>query len=148
MNSYRQILYHIVFCTFYRKNTIPTDQHEPLFKYINGIIKSRRCVLLEINGTENHLHILCALHPSLALADLIKEIKTATNSWMKASGNYPRFSSWAEGSCSLTYSHREKEIIINYIRNQKIRHHTLSFEDEYRMLLKEHGIEADEKYIF
>ena len=38
--------------------------------------------------------------------------------------------------------------IINYIKNQKEHHKKVSFEDEYRELLREHGIEWDEKYIF
>jgi len=148
MNSYRQILYHIVFCTFDRKNNIPNENQDELYKFIWGIIKNRKGVLYRINGMENHLHILSDLHPTVALSDFIKEIKTATNTWMKASGNYPKFTSWAEGYCALTYSIRDKDMIVNYIKNQQEHHKKVSFEDEYRSLLRENGIEWDEKYIF
>lgn len=148
MNSYRSILYHIVFCTYNRENTIPTDQQEALYKYIWGLIKNQKSFLYRINGTENHIHILSDLHPTVALSDYIKEIKTASNSWMKETGNYPKFTSWAEGSASLTYAHRDKELIINYIKNQKEHHKRISFEDEYRALLDEHGIKIDERYLF
>jgi REP element-mobilizing transposase RayT len=148
MNSYRQILYHIVFCTYNRHNTIPDEYQEVLYKYIWGIIKNRKGVLYQINGTENHIHIISDLHPTVALSDFIKEIKTASNIWMKSTGNYPAFTSWAEGSCSLTYAFRDKEMIVNYIKNQKEHHRKVTFEDEYRALLKEHGIEPDERYIF
>ena len=148
MNSYRQILYHIVFCTYNRENTIPIDQQEALYKDIWGIITKRKGVLYRINGMENHIHILSDLHPTVALADFIKEIKTASNLWMKETGRYPEFSSWAEGSCSLTYTYRDKEMIVNYIKNQKEHHKKATFEDEYRSLLKEHGVEVDERYIF
>jgi REP element-mobilizing transposase RayT len=79
MNSYRQILYHIVFCTYRRENTLPEEHHEELYRYIWGIIKKRNSVLYRMNGTENHIHILSDLHPGIALSDYIKEIKTATN---------------------------------------------------------------------
>jgi len=148
MNSYRQILYHIVFCTYDRVNTIPADQQEALYKYITGIIANRKCVLYRINGMENHIHILSDLNPTVALSNYIKEIKTASNAWMKKSGNYPKFTSWAEGSCSLTYAYRDKQMIDNYIMNQKEHHKKVTFEDEYRALLKEHGLDADERYIF
>ena len=148
MNSYRQILYHIVFCTYDHKNTIPNENQDELYKFIWGIIKNRKGVLYRINGMENHLHILSDLHPTIALSDFIKEIKTATNTWMKANGNYPKFTSWAEGYCALTYSIRDKEIIVNYIKNQQEHHKKISFEDEYRALLRENGIEWDEKYLF
>ena len=37
-------------------------------------------------------------------------------------------------------------LIINYIKNQKEHHKTISFEEEYRQFLIENGIEIDEKY--
>lgn len=148
MNSYRQILYHIVFCTYNRENTIPVDHQEALYKYLWGIITKRKGVLYRINGMENHIHILSDLHPTIALADFIKEIKTASNAWMKETGNYPKFTSWAEGSCAVTYAFRDKAMIVNYIKNQKEHHKKMTFEEEYRELLKEHGVEVDERYIF
>ena len=148
MNSYRQILYHIVFCTYRRENTLLVEHHDELYRYIWGIIKKRNCILYRINGTENHIHILSDLHPTMALSDYIKEIKTASNFWMKESGNFPDFISWAEGYCALTYSYRDKDVIINYIKKQKEHHKNVDFEGEYRCLLKKAGIEADEKYIF
>ena len=97
MNSYRQSLFHIVFCTYKRKNTLSEIRHEELYKYIWGIIKKRKSVLYRINGTENHIHIFCDIHSTIGLADFVKEIKTATNTWMTASGNFPKFESWAKG---------------------------------------------------
>ena len=148
MNSYRQILYHIVFCTHDRNNTLPIDKHEELYKYIWGIIKNRNGVLYQINGMENHIHILSDLHPTVSLADFIKDIKTGSNLWMKPSGNFPAFSSWAAGYAALTYSYKDKNILVNYIRNQKQHHKKITFEDEYRTMLTEAGIKWDEKYLF
>ena len=148
MNSYRQILYHIVFCTYNRQKTIPEIYQEELYRYIWGIIKSKKSVLYRINGTENHIHILSDLHPTIALSDFMRDIKKSTNIWMKKTGRYPLFTSWAEGSCILTYSFRDKEKIINYIKNQKEHHNKVSFEDEYLTLLKESGIDYDDRYVF
>ena len=148
MNSYRQILYHIVFCTHNRKNTLPLAFHDELYKYIWGVIQNRKGFLYKIGGTENHIHILSDLHPTVCLSDYIKDIKTSSNLWMKKSDNFPLFESWAERSCSLTYSIKEKEILINYIKNQKEHHREITFEDEFRQLLKSNGIEWDEKYLF
>ena len=148
MNSYRQSLFHIVFCTYRRKNTLPEAQHEELYKYIWGIIKTRKSVLYRINGTGNHIHVFCDVHSSTSLANFIKEIKTAANTWIKESGNFPGFESWAEGYCGLSYSKKDKDMIVNYIKNQKEHHKVYTFEDELRALLIEHGIEFDEKFLF
>jgi REP element-mobilizing transposase RayT len=148
MNSYRQILYHIVFCTYCRQEVLPREYHEELYKYIWGIINNRGCVLYRINGTENHIHILSDLNPMVCLSDYIKEIKTASNRWMKQSGHFPYFQHWAEGSCALTYNLRDKDMIANYIKRQKEHHLQESFEDEYKRILAENGIQWDERYIF
>ena len=36
--------------------------------------------------------------------------------------------------------------VIEYIKNQQEHHKKITFEDEYRKLLKEHNIEIDESY--
>ena len=148
MNSYRQILYHVVFCTYKRKPSLPEDQHEKLYKFISGILKRRKCTLYQINGTENHIHVLSDLHPTLCLADYIKEIKTASTLWMKKNGNFPDFEHWANGYFAGTYHIQEKNKVLNYIKLQKEKHKMINLEKEYKKLLDEHGINWDERYIF
>lgn len=146
--SYRQILYQIVFCTKYR-NPVITDIHcEELYKYIWGVIKNKKCTLFRINGIEDHIHILSDLHPSVALADFVKEIKVASSLWMKASGLFPDFEGWAEGYGAFTYSIKERDRVINYIKKQKEHHRNITFNDEYKNLLDEHGVAYDENHLF
>ena len=91
MSAYRKILYHIVFRTKCSEKTINQNHSTELKKYIWGIIRNKKCVLYRINGMEDHIHILSDLHPSIALADYIKEIKVASSKWMKESGLFPNF---------------------------------------------------------
>ena len=127
---------------------MPIEHHDELYKYLWGIVKNHKGILYRINGLENHVHILCDLNPTILLADLIKELKIGSNKWMKQTGFFPKFESWADGYFAATYSYKDKEMIINYIKNQKEHHKKINFEEEYRSLLKEHGIDWDEKYIF
>ncbi len=62
---------------------------------------------------------------------------------MKESGLFPEFSGWQEGYGAFTYSLKDKETIINYIKNQKHHHRTETFDDEFKKLLAEHGIEPE-----
>jgi len=146
MSSYRQILYHLIFRTKYSQKVLNLEHSEDLYKYIGGIIKNKKCFLYRINGMEDHIHILSDLHPSIALADYMRDIKTATSIWIKDSGNFPGFMGWADGYAALTYALRDKEMIINYIKNQREHHKSNTFEEEYRKLLNEFGIEIDERY--
>ena len=145
--SYYQILYHIVFGTKYRNNTISPQHSEELYKYIWGILKNKGCTLYRINGIENHIHLLVSLHPSVALSDLMKTIKVSSSVWMKQSSFFPDFIGWQDGYAAFTCTHREKEIIIQYIKNQQSHQQNESFLDEYKRLLVENQIDFDEKYL-
>ncbi len=145
--SYRQIFYQIVFGTKYRKPTIATEFEEELYKYIYGIIKNKNCKLYRINGIEDHIHIMSDLHPSVCLSDYVKDIKVASSIWMKASGKFPAFEGWQDKYGAFTYSIREKDVIVDYIKNQKEHHKTESFYDEFKRLLLENAIVFDEKYL-
>ncbi len=143
MGTYRQILYHIVFGTKYREPAIIEKNESELYRYIWGILKNKKCKLYRINGMPDHVHILCDLHPDVSLSSLIKDIKIATNLWIKESGLFPEFTNWQEGYGAFTYSVKEKETIINYIKNQKEHHRNENFEQEFSKLLKENGIECE-----
>ncbi|WP_308006529.1 IS200/IS605 family transposase [uncultured Chryseobacterium sp.] len=145
MGTYRQIFYHIVFGTKHREQTINEENESELYKYIWGILKNKKCKLYRINGMPDHIHIFCDLHPNINLSNLVKDIKVATNLWMKESGLFPEFSGWQEGYGAFTYSLKDKETIINYIKNQKHHHKTETFYDEFKKLLAEHGIEPELK---
>ncbi len=146
MSSYRQILYHLVFRTKDSRKTLVQENTHELYSYIMGFIKNKNCFLYRINGMEEHIHILSDLHPSIALADFMRDMKTASSIWLKNSGKFPQFEGWSDGYAAITYSWSDKETIINYIKNQQEHHRNESFEDELRRLLKEQGIEVDEKY--
>jgi REP element-mobilizing transposase RayT len=146
MSSYRQILYHIIFRTKYGHPTINPEHKKELYKYIWGIIKNRRSVLYQINGIEDHVHILTDLHPSVALADFLKDIKVASSIWMKDSGMFPKFKGWAEGYGAFTYAYRDKKMISNYIKKQEEHHKKVGFKEEYIRFLKEHGVDYEEQF--
>ena len=146
MSSYRQNLFHIIFRT---KNNIPAikvENADQLFAYISGIIKNKNSHLYRINGIENHIHILTDIHPSISLADFVKDIKVSSSLWIKASGLFPSFCGWADGYGSFTCSFKDINKIIDYIKNQREHHRKKSFEEEYRRLLMESGISIDERY--
>jgi REP element-mobilizing transposase RayT len=147
MSSHRQILYHIIFETKNRKLAINPDHKEMLYKYIWGIIKNKNCMLYQINGGNDHIHILSDLHPSISLANFVKDIKVSTSVWMKESGHFPEFKGWAEGYAAFTYGYRDKAMIMNYIKNQEEHHRKVSSRDEYIIFLRKFGVDYDDRFI-
>lgn len=143
---YLQCLYHIIIRTKYSKRTLPLHSSEQLYKYISGIVKNKKSVLCQINGVEDHIHMLVDIHPTIALSDFVKDVKVASSIWLKANPDFPKFYSWSVGYAALTYSYRDKQMIINYIKKQRIHHNRVTFEEEYRNLLVSEGIKIDDRY--
>jgi len=146
-NTYTQILYHIVFSTKNRAPVLHADRREDLFRYIWGIHQGLKCHLYRVNAMEDHLHVLTSLHPSLSLADYMRELKTGTSRWISKEGIFPGFTGWQDGYGAFTISMREKDAVIRYIKDQQIHHQQTDYLDEYRHLLKEAKIQYDDQYI-
>ena len=144
--SYTNLLYHAVFCTKYRKNTIPESHEQELYAYITSIISNKKSKLYSIGGIENHLHLLFGMHPTFALSDFMRDIKEHSSKWLRQNPNFPNFEGWAVGFAAFTYSLKDKQMIINYIKKQKKHHKVGKFEDEYKQFLIDNGIEIDERY--
>jgi len=148
MSTYTQILYQLVFSTKNREKTMITPEQEKLYRFIWGILKNKKCHLYQIGGVEDHLHIITHIHPTIAPAPLIKDIKLAATDFIKSENIFKNFRGWQEGYGAFTYSYSVKDTLINYVKNQHIHHKQFSFREEYIELLEEHGIAFDEKYLF
>jgi REP element-mobilizing transposase RayT len=144
--SYTRLLYHIVFRTKHGENAIPEQHEKELYAYIMGIISNKKSKLYRIGGVANHIHMLVDIHPTFAVSDFMKELKEYSSKWLKANPNFPKFEGWAVSFAAFTYNLNDKQTIIDYIKNQKEHHKTVSFEEEYRNFLIENGIEIDERY--
>jgi len=147
MSTYTQILYQIIFSTAGRQNILRPTGRQELFLYISGIIHRRKCQLYFINGVEDHIHIVTHLHPTVALADLVKDIKVGSSIWIKEQGVFPGFNGWQSGYAAMTYSVEAKNHLKSYVLNQEEHHRKTSFREEFRKLLNDHEIDFDEKYL-
>jgi REP element-mobilizing transposase RayT len=147
MSTHTQIYYHIVFATKDRVPVLKADRREDLFRYIWGIVKNRNSHLYRVNGAEDHVHILTSLHPTVNLADFVKDTKTGTSLWIKEKSVFPSFSHWQDGYGAFTHSKGEIDALIEYIKGQAEHHRRTTFAEEYRKLLVEAGVEFDERYI-
>ena len=147
MSTYTQILYQIVYSTWYREPTLTKPNRSRLFAYIAGILRKQNCFVYEVNGIEDHVHIVTHIHPSVALADLVKSIKLASTDLIKNNNLFPKFRGWQDGYAAFTYSNDQKDRLIQYVKNQEEHHRKKTFKEELVELLKEHGVPYDEKYL-
>jgi REP element-mobilizing transposase RayT len=120
------------------------ENSQQLFSYLSGILKNKNCFVYSVNGISDHLHLLSDIHPSIPLADLMRDLKASSSLWIKKSGIFPLFESWAEGYSAFSVSWADKNRIIDYIKNQQVHHLKENFEDELRRIILENGIEINE----
>jgi len=146
-DSYTNLLYHIVFSTKDRRPLITSEIEPQLYDYIGGIIRGLGGICLELNGTEDHVHLLAKLRPDWALSDILRELKANATGWMHDVFPELKDFSWQRGYGAFTVSKSNVPAVVSYIENQRTHHQTQTFQDEYHEFLKKHGVEYDERYV-
>jgi REP element-mobilizing transposase RayT len=147
-NTYSQIYIQIVFAVKGKQNLIPKDNREELHKYITGIVQNRGQKMLAIFCMQDHTHVFIGLQPSIAISDLVRDIKAGSskfindNKWMKGKFN------WQEGFGAFSYSRSHIDNVIHYILTQLEHHRKKSFREEYIEFLTKYAIDYNEKYLF
>ncbi|MCP4659533.1 MAG: IS200/IS605 family transposase [bacterium] len=131
---------HLVFSTKNRTELIPAAVEGDLYATTAELVAQMRGELLEINGTSDHVHLLVALQSDVAVADLLHSIKLKSTNWMmKPNGPGLPFA-WQRGYGAFSVSLSQLPAIRRYIQRQKEHHRRVSFADEFRELLEEHGL--------
>ncbi len=146
--TFSQIYIQAVFAVEGRANLLQKPWREEVFKYMAGIIKGKNQKPIIVNGVANHVHLFIGLKPSLALSDLVRDIKNNTSNFINTQKFVPGKFSWQEGYGSFSYAHSQIEQVYQYILNQEEHHRKKTFKEEYLDFLRKFEIEYDEKYLF
>ncbi len=145
---FSQIYIQIVFAVKNRQALIHPEWEENLYRYTTGVVETRGHKMLAINGMPDHVHLFIGLKPSEALSDLVREIKNATNDYIKAN----RFSTfhfeWQAGYGAFSYSRSHMDAVCQYILNQKEHHRKRTFEEEFLKIVADFEIEIGRKSMF
>jgi REP-associated tyrosine transposase len=144
-NTFSQIYIQTVFAVSDRLSLIRNDFKEEVYKYISGIVRNKQQKLISINGMPDHVHILIGLRPTMALADLVQEIKADSSDFINRNKWVRGKFAWQEGYGAFSYGHSQLDTIIRYIQNQERHHAKRSFKDEYLSLLRKFDIAFDDK---
>ena len=148
VSSYTKLTYHVVFGTRYRQKTITETIREPLYEYIGGIIRAKNGHLIEIGGIADHVHILANFPPTIAVSDMIRDLKANSSKWVNESRRLIDRFEWQKGYSAFTVSASQVDSVREYIQNQEEHHRRATFEEEYMALLKRHGISFERRYLF
>jgi len=137
-----------VYGTKEREKLITTELAPRLYKYTGGIISKLKGIPVEINGMQEHIHILTYIPPTIALSDFLRIVKSNSSKWINDVSEYQYNFQRASKYGAFTVGETQIEIVRRYIQNQQQHHTKVSWEDEFKQLLKEHGIECYERYLW
>jgi putative transposase len=147
-NTYTQLTIHVVFAVKRRENVIRKIHRTELYKYMSGIISKKKHKPLAINGIGDHVHILFGLNPSIALSDIVRDIKNNSSRFINEKRWVAGHFEWQAGYGGFSYSRSQRSDVINYIDNQEEHHKMNSFRTEYLDILNAFEIEFEEQYVF
>lgn len=147
-DAFTQIYIHLIFCPKHREALILADWEEKLHRYITGIVEGRGHKLLAIGGMPDHIHIFIGQKVSESIPDLVKEIKNASNDFVKKE-KLSRFKfDWQSGYGAFSHSRSQIDAVCRYVLNQKEHHRKKTFKAEFLKLCEDFGVEAGRKEYF
>jgi REP element-mobilizing transposase RayT len=138
---------HIVFSTKNREPHITPELQPRLHAYMGGIIRGETGRLLTIGGMPDHVHLLVNLGRTIALADLVRFLKSNSSRWVHETFPNMPFA-WQAGYRAFSVSASQLGIVRQYVQTQVEYHRTMNYQDELREFLRRHEIEWDERYVW
>lgn len=147
MTACTDLTYHIVFGT---KGGVPAlckTRREDLFRYVWGVVQTRGSQLYRVGGVDDHIHLLVGLNPSVALADLVMEIKATSSQWIRRCRVFPDFPDWQNGYGAFSVAAEARPALIKHIEYQEHHHSATDFISELRMLVEAARLRWDDGYL-
>ena len=145
--TFSQVYIQVVFAVKGRENLIGNEWKEELHKYISGIITAKGQKAIIVNGVSDHIHCFIGLKPSIAISDLVRDIKNNSTNFVNDRKFIKGKFRWQEGFGSFSYSQSQIKDVYNYILNQEEHHRKKTFKDEYIEFLNDYEIDYKPEYL-
>jgi len=145
MSTYYSIHMHVVYATKGRQRILAEEWRPQLFAYSGGILRNLEVAIEAIGGVEDHVHLLLGFKTKHAPADVVRELKKGTTGWIREEIGFRDFN-WQEGYACLSVSPADRAAVKAYIANQRDHHQRESPLDELSRMLKESGVEYDDRF--
>ena len=108
----------------------------------------RDAEVVGVGGVADHVHIVTTLPRTVSQAQLIEQIKKVSSKWIKTLDARYRSFFWQRGYGAFSVSPSQLEAVLEYVDTQQEHHRTRTFQEEYRELLRRHGVDFDERYVW
>lgn len=147
-DTYVQAYFHLVFAVENRKALIGKSWKDELEKYITGIVQNSNHKLIAIGSMPDHIHIFIGYNLNQTIPNLVQDIKTSSNHWIKEK-KFTNFKfNWQKGYGAFTHSHSQIDTVAKYVLNQESHHLRKTFREEYLDMLDKFQVAYKHEYLF
>ena len=116
--------YHLVLVMKYRKRVLKDEIRDYVYSIIRKTLEERNCIVIDMNGEPDHVHILFDAPPDFSPQESVNVIKTRTSrltrkTYADTLKQYywkPYF--WSDSYFIATVGNNTKSLVEAYIRNQ------------------------------
>ena len=146
--SLSKVIVHIIFSTKNREPWLDSDVRPRIHAYLATICRDLGAEVVRVGGTADHVHIVTTLSRTVTQAEMIEQIKKASSKWIKVIDSRYRGFFWQRGYGAFSVSPSQLDAVLHYVETQQEHHRARTFQEEYRELLRQHGIDFDERYVW
>jgi REP element-mobilizing transposase RayT len=147
-NTYHQLYIQAVFAVKFRKAMLDVAWRSEVFGLIGNLINEGGCKTIIVNGVEDHVHCVFSLKPTVAISDLMQDVKGKSSKYINDQNFMKERFEWQRGYGAFSYHKSLLPTLYRYVENQVAHHKSVCFIDEYKNLLNEHEIAYEDAYIF
>lgn len=146
--SLTKLFAHLIFSTKNRERLLTVDIRDQVHAFMSNTVRELGSPWVVVGGIEDHVHLLFDMGKTTPAVRFVEQVKRESSKYAKTLG--PKHSNffWQRGYGMFSVSPKERESFEHYVLNQELHHRELSFQDEYRAILKRYGIQYDERYVW
>lgn len=146
--SLARIHIHLIFSTKNREPVLREPLRDSLNRYLAVILQDLDCIPELVNSVADHVHILLQLGRTISVAKVVENIKKTSSKWLKTKGQAYAAFAWQAGYGAFAVSESNVAAVRRYIERQEEHHRTKTFQEEYRVFLRRHRVDFDERYLW
>ncbi|PYJ92211.1 MAG: IS200/IS605 family transposase [Verrucomicrobia bacterium] len=146
--SLSKVILHIVFSTKNREPWLDSHVRPRMHAYLATICRDVGAEVVRVGGVGDHVHIVTTLPRTVSQAELVERIKKVSSKWIKTLDARSRGFFWQRGYGAFSVSPNQIEAVLQYVEAQEEHHRTRTFQEEYCELLRKHGVDFDERYVW
>ena len=137
---YWRLFYHFVWGTRNREPLIAPEWEEQLHSVMAAKVTELGAFVYGVGGTEDHVHLVASVPPSIALSTFIGQVKGNSSHFVNHVLSPDTHFAWRSEYGVVSFGGKVLDVVVRYVKNQR-QHHT----DETTMVMLERAALAMER---